>query len=72
MQWMRSIEDNIGYKIQNLFMQTQQQPIERSSPSGHQSRLAQYSAPQWPLPLVDDFCAVPSEHLDSGIREAKG
>ncbi|XP_073946911.1 WD repeat-containing protein 91-like [Choristoneura fumiferana] len=52
---------------------TQQQPIERSSPSGHQSRLAQYSERlSGPLPLVDDFCAVPSEHLDSGIREAKG
>ncbi|XP_047997009.1 WD repeat-containing protein 91 [Leguminivora glycinivorella] len=48
------------------------QPIDKISPSGHQSRLAQYSRLSGPLPLVDDFCAVPSEQLDSGAREAKG
>ncbi|XP_048483841.1 WD repeat-containing protein 91 [Plutella xylostella] len=51
----------------------QPQPPEKTSPIGHQSRLAQYSERlSGPLPLVDDFCAVPSEHLDSGAREAKG
>ncbi|CAH2042614.1 unnamed protein product, partial [Iphiclides podalirius] len=50
-----------------------QQSIEKTSPIGHQSRLAQYSERlSGPLPLVDDFCAVPTEQLDSGLREARG
>ncbi|GBP27286.1 WD repeat-containing protein 91 [Eumeta japonica] len=49
------------------------QTTEKTSPIGHQSRLAQYSEKlSGPLPLIDDFCAVPSENLDSGVREAKG
>ncbi|XP_028164940.1 WD repeat-containing protein 91 [Ostrinia furnacalis] len=53
--------------------QVQAPAVEKTSPIGHQSRLAQYSERlSGPLPLVDDFCAVPSEQLDSGIREAKG
>ncbi|XP_026763372.2 WD repeat-containing protein 91 [Galleria mellonella] len=51
----------------------QQQSTDKTSPIGHQSRLAQYSERlSGPLPLVDDFCAVPSEQLETGIREAKG
>ncbi|XP_072942748.1 WD repeat-containing protein 91 [Epargyreus clarus] len=50
-----------------------QQPIEKTSPIGHQSRLAQHSERlSGPLPLVDDFCAVPTEQLESGLREARG
>ncbi|KOB76317.1 WD repeat-containing protein 91, partial [Operophtera brumata] len=52
---------------------TQPQPVEKTSPIGHQSRLSQYSERlSGPLPLVDDFCAVPAEQLDNGVREAKG
>ncbi|XP_026321005.1 WD repeat-containing protein 91 [Hyposmocoma kahamanoa] len=52
---------------------TQQQAPEKTSPIGHQSRLALYSERlSGPLPLVDDFCAIPSEQLDSSIREARG
>ncbi|XP_053615111.1 WD repeat-containing protein 91 [Plodia interpunctella] len=50
-----------------------QQSTEKTSPIGHQSRLSQYSERlSGPMALVDDFCAVPSEQLDSGVREAKG
>ncbi|KPJ10462.1 WD repeat-containing protein 91 [Papilio machaon] len=51
----------------------QQQSIDKTSSIGHQSRLAQYSDRlSGPMPLVDDFCAVPAEQLDSGLREARG
>lgn len=50
-----------------------QSSVEKTSPIGHQSRLSQYSERlSGPLPLVDDFCAIPSEQLESGVREAKG
>lgn len=50
-----------------------QQPTEKTSPIGHQSRLAQYSERLCgPLPLIDDFSAIPSEQFESGIREARG
>ncbi|XP_038211004.1 WD repeat-containing protein 91 [Zerene cesonia] len=46
---------------------------DKISPSGHQSRLTQYSERlSGPLPLIDDFSAIPAEQLDSGLREAKG
>ncbi|VVC92774.1 unnamed protein product [Leptidea sinapis] len=49
------------------------QNFEKISPCGHQSRLAQYSERlSGPLPLIDDFSAIPAEQLDSGIREARG
>ncbi|XP_045452532.1 WD repeat-containing protein 91 isoform X2 [Melitaea cinxia] len=50
-----------------------QQATEKISPMGHQSRLAQYSERlTGPLPLVDDFSAIPSEQFEGGIREARG
>nr|XP_026495472.1 WD repeat-containing protein 91 [Vanessa tameamea] len=50
-----------------------QQSTEKTSPIGHQSRLAQYSERlTGPLPLVDDFSAIPSEQFEGGIREARG
>ncbi|XP_023951657.1 WD repeat-containing protein 91 [Bicyclus anynana] len=49
------------------------QPTEKTSPVCHQSRLSQYSERlSGPLPLVDDFYAIPSEHFDGGVREARG
>ncbi|KPJ03220.1 PREDICTED: WD repeat-containing protein 91 [Papilio xuthus] len=60
-------------EITALRGKTQQQAIDKTSPIGHQSRLAQYSDRlSGPMPLVDDFCAVPAEQLDSGLREARG
>ncbi|XP_062530081.1 WD repeat-containing protein 91 isoform X2 [Bombyx mori] len=50
----------------------QQQPMDKTSPTTHQSRLSQYAERlSGTAPLVDDFCAVPSEQLDS-TREARG
>ncbi|XP_045777168.1 WD repeat-containing protein 91 [Maniola jurtina] len=46
---------------------------EKTSPICHQSRLAQYSERlSGPLPLVDDFSAIPSEQFEGGVREARG
>ncbi|XP_026743956.1 WD repeat-containing protein 91 [Trichoplusia ni] len=61
-------------KLAAVFGKAQpQQLVEKTSPIGHQSRLSQYSERlSGPLPLVDDFCAIPSEQLESGVREAKG
>ncbi|KAL0820192.1 hypothetical protein ABMA28_006117 [Loxostege sticticalis] len=60
-------------EVSALRGKTQKQSVEKTSPIGHQSRLAAYSERlSGPLPLVDDFCAAPAEPLDSGAREAKG
>ncbi|CAH0696034.1 unnamed protein product [Spodoptera exigua] len=60
-------------KLAAVSGKSQPQQTEKTSPIGHQSRLSQYSERlSGPLPLVDDFCAVPSEQLESGVREAKG
>ncbi|KAJ0173978.1 hypothetical protein K1T71_010124 [Dendrolimus kikuchii] len=60
-------------KLAAVSGKTSQPTVEKTSPIGHQSRLSQYSDRlSGPLPLVDDFCAAPSEQLESGIREAKG
>ncbi|XP_041984770.1 WD repeat-containing protein 91 [Aricia agestis] len=60
-------------EINALKLKSQQPATEKTSPCGHQSRLAQYSEKlSGPLSLVDDFSAIPSENLDHGLREARG
>ncbi|XP_068620439.1 WD repeat-containing protein 91 [Battus philenor] len=60
-------------EITALRGKTNQQSTDKTSTIGHQSRLTQYSERlSGPMPLVDDFCAIPTEQLDGGLREARG
>ncbi|KAL4708461.1 hypothetical protein ACJJTC_001177 [Scirpophaga incertulas] len=60
-------------ELASIKIKAQQQSTDKYPSSGHQSRLTQHSERlTGPVPLVDDFCAIPSEQLESGIREAKG